>query len=177
MGGDSGSSNAMMNPGMKNFLQYVMPGMTGAFMLFWPGCMQLTFATTACLSLGQAYLLKRPWVRNILGIQPIPTQAQTSGKANSPYKGVINMYQPPDQPKEKKGIVGGAIADIKGAADNALGRLRKTSDKRAKSISTRARSAEVRKSKALEEKRRREMEMEKQERLRAKKEKKLKDLE
>ena len=146
-------------------------------MLFWPGCMQLTFATTSVLSLGQAHLLRRPWIRNWLGIQPIPKAAPASGKPSSPYAGVLNTYQPPEPAKERKGIVGGAIADIKGAAGNAMGRLRKRADDKLKAKSPRLRQREVQQAKIYEERRRREIEMERLERLRAKKEKRLKSIE
>lgn len=158
-GGELGSS-ATMSTAMQKTLVYVFPGMTGAFMLFWPGCMQLTFFTTAMLSLSQSWLMRQPWLRQYFGLQPLPSPS-TNPPPRTPYTGTMNTYQPPAKTSplpEKKGIIGGAISDIKGAAGQAV-----TSAKSALAIDqeatkTRGRSSgELRRAKLYEEKRRREI--------------------
>jgi YidC/Oxa1 family membrane protein insertase len=149
-----------MAPAMHKMLIYVFPAMTGTVMLFWPGCMQITFFTTAVLSLSQSWLLRQPWLRQYLGLQPLPPPS-TKSPPRTPYTGTMNTYQPPAKTAslpEKKGIIGGAISDIKGAAGQAV-----TSAKGALAIDqdakkTRGRSSEeLRRAKLYEEKRRREI--------------------
>jgi len=154
-----------MTPAMKNLFQYGLPFMSGAFMLFWPACMQLSFFFTSIISLGQSYLLRLPAVRNWLGIQPLPKPTATTKRPDTPYTGTMNIYQapsnaPPPPPAEKKGIIGGAISDIKSAASKAAEGARSFGEQK-KSPTKRRTAAELRQAKAFEERRRREIEKEK----------------
>lgn len=145
---------------MRNMLVYVFPAMTGSFMLFWPGSLQITFFTTAMLSLSQAWFLRQPWLRHFLSLQPLPPPS-TNSPLRRPYTGTMNTYQPPAKPAplpEKKGIIGGAISDIKGAAGQAV-----KSAKGALSIDQGQKkrqgrgSEELRRARSYEERRRREI--------------------
>lgn len=104
-------------------------------------------------------------MRKWLGIQPLPNIPTTPSGANSPYAGVVKVYQPPsnEPPPEKKGIIGGAIADIKSTFAQAASKARGIAEPETKST-TRRTAAELRHAKAYEERRRKELEEEKAER-------------
>lgn len=163
-GGELGGSATSMNPAMRNLFTYGFPTMTGLFMLWWPGCMQITFFTTAMLSLSQSWLLRQPWLRQMIGIQPLPTP-HTNNPPKGPYTGTLNTYQPPAKTAplpEKKGIIGGAISDIKGAAGQAIKSARNVMSSENDMKKTQGRTPEEsRRAKAYEEKRRREIAHEK----------------
>lgn len=150
-----------MNPALRNFFTYGIPLLSGSFMLFWPACMQLSFFFTSLFSMGQAWLLRQPWMRNWLGIQPLPEPLTSSG-ATSSYKGTMNLYQPPSNappPEEKKGVIGGAISDIKSSFSQVADKARSVADSQTKTT-TRRTAAELKYAKAYEERRRKEMENE-----------------
>ena len=153
-------TNTPMAPVMKNVFVYVFPGMTGIFMLFWPGCLQLTFFTTAMLSLSQSWVLRQAWMRQFLGIQPLPPPP-TKTAPRGPYTGVLNTYQPPatiPPLPEKKGVIGGAISDLKAAAGQAMKSAKgMVSSDTAQKKTTGRSPEELRRAKAYEEKRRREI--------------------
>ncbi|MCJ1247956.1 Mitochondrial inner membrane protein oxa1 [Trapelia coarctata] len=161
-GGEMGTTNsATMTPGMRNAMQYGLPGLSFLFMMWWPACMQLTFATTSLLSYFTSSLLRNPAVRSFLRIKPLPT-APASGAAEGPYKGVMNVYQPPKPPGEiekPKGVIGGAVADIKGAAKQVMGTAKEMQTK--KETGGRLTAGEIRRAKAYEDRRKREIEQEK----------------
>lgn len=104
-------------------------------------------------------------MRKWLGIQPLPNIPTTPSGGNSPYAGVVKVYQPPsnEPPPEKKGIIGGAIADIKSTFAQAASKARSIAEPETKST-TRRTAAELRHAKAYEERRRKELEEEKAER-------------
>lgn len=104
-------------------------------------------------------------MRDWLGIQPLPTPLTSSGGSSS-YKGTINLYQPPSPappPEEKKGVIGGAISDIKSTFSQAAGKARSIADSQTKTTARRT-AAELKHAKEYEERRRKEMEDEKAER-------------
>ena len=167
-----GTAAAPMAPLMKNIFVYAFPAMTGSFMLFWPGCLQLTFFTTAIVSLSQSWLLRQPWMRRFLGIQPLPpTPSKTPPRG--PYTGTLNTYQPPTKPAPlppKKGIIEGAVSDLKGAAGQAMKSAKGMMSSETSQKKTTGRSPEeLRRARAYEEKRRREIAQEKFEKAQRKK--------
>ena len=109
-------------------------------------------------------------MRKWLGIQPLPKIPTTPSGGNSRYTGVMKVYQPPsnEPPPEKKGIIGGAIADIKSTFAEAASKARSIAEPETKST-TRRTAAELRHAKAYEDRRRKELEDEKVEREREKK--------
>lgn len=104
-------------------------------------------------------------MREWLGIQPLPKRPNNPFGSNSPYTRTMNVYQPPSNTpsSETKGIVGGAISDIKSAYSQATATARSITEQRTKST-TRRTAGELRQAKAYEEKRRKELEKEKAER-------------
>ena len=86
-----------------------------------------------------------------------------SATATGPYKGVMNVYQAPkptEEAEEKpKGVIAGAVADIKGAASQVIGKAKKIQESRAPK--GRLTPGEIRRAKAYEERRRKEIEAEK----------------
>lgn len=166
-GGEMGNAS-MLNAQMRNLFQYGLPAMTSFFMLFWPGCMQLTFFTTSILSLLQSMLLRQNAVRRFVGIQPLPPPgASLPGASSSPYTGTMTYQSPTPTspaPLEKTGMLSGAIADLKGAAKQVAASAKKTVHQAQGTKTTgRLSAGELRQAKAYEERRKREIEMEKQE--------------
>ncbi|MCJ1385783.1 Mitochondrial inner membrane protein oxa1 [Xylographa soralifera] len=161
-GGETGTSSATtMSPTMKNAFTYGLPLMSFLFMSFWPACVQLTFTTTSIIALGTATLFRNPSIRTFLGISnlPVPRSATDTG----PYKGVMTVYQPPSakgEAEEPKGVLEGAVADIRGAAKQVMGTARNFQDRKPKS-GGRLTAGELRRAKAYEEKRKRELDIEK----------------
>lgn len=157
-----GTTNAAtMSPGLRSAMQYGLPALSFLLMVWWPACMQLTFATTAVLSLFTSSLLCNPAVRSFLGVRSFPT-APASGAAAGPYKGVMKVYQPPKPPGEMEkpnGVIGGAVADIKGAAKQIMGKAKEIRTK--KEAGGRLTAGEIRRAKAYDERRKQEIEQEK----------------
>lgn len=149
-----------MNPALKHTMLYAFPVLMTTFMLYWPAALQLTFAITSMLSLTQAHLLKEPWMREWLGIQPLPKPKSPSSK--SAYTGTLTKYQTPapssDGPAQK-GIFEGAISDLKGAASQVVksARAMRSNLLEEKTGTQRRTPTELRRAKAYEEKRRREI--------------------
>lgn len=78
----------------------------------------------------------------------------------------MNLYQPPSNPpplEEKKGVIGGAISDIKSSFSQVADKARGVADSETKTT-TRRTAAELKYAKAYEERRRKEMENEAAER-------------
>ncbi|MCJ1475795.1 Mitochondrial inner membrane protein oxa1 [Lambiella insularis] len=162
-GGETGASGtSSMSPGMRITFTYGLPMLSFCFMSFWPACVQLTFATTSVIAFGTSMLFRNPGTRAFLGISPLPTPP--SMQPSTPYRGVMNVYQPPSSenaaPEKPKGVIGGAVADLKGAAKQVLGQARDMQDRKARS-GGRLTPGELRRAKAYEEKRKRELETEK----------------
>ena len=169
-----GTTNAAtLTPGIRTAMYYGLPSLSFLFMMWWPACMQLTFATTSVLSYFTSALLRNTAVRSFFGISPFP-EKPASDAAAGPYKGVMNVYQPPKPPGEvekPKGVIGGAVADIKGAAKQVLGKAKDLQNK--KETAGRLTAGEIRRAKAYEDRRKREIEQEKWEaELRRKKQRK-----
>lgn len=152
-----------MTDGWKTTFIYGLPIMTSVFMVYWPGSLQLTFAFTSMLSLSQAYLLRQPWMRTFLKIQPLlkpkaPTSSSYSGTITT-YKAPLTPSSPPPAPK---GIIGGAIHDIKGAVSQGMKTARGVKDAQKTNRGAQRRTAgELKRAKAYDEKRKREIAEEK----------------
>lgn len=152
---------------MQKMLLYVFPGLTTLFMLGMPASLQISFALTSLLSLVQSYFLRQPWFRSFLGIQPIiqPTNPTESHSPKSPYPGTMTIYRPPQAiPTEvsappPKGLLGGAISEIKGAASELMKTARRIRGASESKGGTRKRTAaELKAAMAYEERRKKEME-------------------
>ena len=96
-------------------------------MIMHPACVQLTFCFTSLLALTQSYLLFQPWVRERLGIYPLPKRKPAA--AATP---LLQVYQPPTQTppatEVKSGIkhmarrkyseISGATSDLKKSVED-----------------------------------------------------------
>ena len=119
-------------------------------MVWWPACLQLTFATTACLSATQATLFSKAWFRNLFGIQPLP-EKRAPGSSSHTYP----RYQAPSSntstPETSTGLFGGiksTVSDLMKAAEKQQAQ---------KASKGRLTDAEKRHAKAYEERRQREL--------------------
>lgn len=112
-----------MSPLMKRFGLWTAPILFGGTLTLYPALMQIAFTFTALLGLLQAYCFRQPWIRTLLGIQPIPQKT----KPKATYKVRPPSYQPPTPvaptsgPKglpsrltdKAKGLLAGPVKDIK----------------------------------------------------------------
>ncbi|KAI9724995.1 MAG: hypothetical protein M1812_000271 [Candelaria pacifica] len=126
------ASGTLIDPRIRFVLTYVMPTITGAFMLAWPGALQLSFCTTSLFSVLQGYLLRSDPFRDWAGVMrmPVAAQAPTDGPSPSPYSGKLTLSSaqkpqsappaPTSSGNKVKGIIDGAISDVKGAASEAV---------------------------------------------------------
>lgn len=112
------------------------------------------------MALAQSYLLRQPAVRKFLNIQPL--RARVTPSASS-YGGVMQKYQPPSADSSpaapaSRGLVGGAISDIKGAASQIAKSARSLRDSaETKPGQQRRTAAQMKRAKAYEEKREKEI--------------------
>lgn len=149
-----------MTPTMRTLFLYGLPLITTTFMLFWPGALQVSFAFTSLMALTQSYLLRQPAVRKLLNIQPLRVRVAPSAPS---YPGVMQKYQPPSAgpsptTSASKGLVGGAISDIKGAASQVVKSVRSLRDSAETKPGQQRRTAEqTKRAKAYEQKREREI--------------------
>ncbi|MCJ1467518.1 Mitochondrial inner membrane protein oxa1, partial [Pseudocyphellaria aurata] len=158
-GGDLGS-NPLQSPGMKKTLIYVVPAITTIFNLFWPGTLQLSFACTSFFSLVQSYSLRQPGVRRFFNIQPLP---DSNNDTPSPSPDATPGYEDPSKPPVNRGFIGGAVAEVKGAASQVIKtaqNLRENPEDELKGSGRRS-PADAKRAKAYEDRRRKELAEEK----------------
>ncbi|MCJ1241425.1 Mitochondrial inner membrane protein oxa1 [Varicellaria rhodocarpa] len=164
-GGEIGTQSTMTTP-MRTLFQYFLPAMSTLITLFMPGALQVTFATTSLASLIQTSLFRQPWFRSTLGISKyIPPTPPAAPQTR--YPGTMSVYQPPSPVEstesEKKGVVGGAISEIKGAAKQVMSSARRSVEQRqGAKAGGRLTAAELRRAKEYEERRKQELEFEKE---------------
>ncbi|KAH0545305.1 hypothetical protein FGG08_000604 [Glutinoglossum americanum] len=131
-GGELGTSN--LNPTIQKFLVYGFPTMTFLFMTGWPATLQLSFFVSSILSFLQASAFRSPAFRRWAGIAPLPPKP-ASGAVTPTVSSRLNIspsYQPPSvrstpisaastpTPTVKpQGVIGGAVAEIKGMVTEA----------------------------------------------------------
>lgn len=153
-----------MNPTLVKFMTYGMPLLSFICSAFLPASVQLSFAASTVLGSLQAHILRQRRFRDYLGIQPLPSTTDSASK--SPYKGTITI-QPSsvtaaEQPPAPKGIIGGAIADIKGAASQVMKQARELQQAGdAKRGNQRLTQAELKRAQAYEAQKQREIAQEK----------------
>lgn len=92
LGSEFGSTPASAK--MRSLGLYILPVVVGGFMVIYPALMQLTFTFTALLGLMQAYCFRQPWIRQRLGIQPLPVKPE---QKISLQKGALYSYAAPTQ--------------------------------------------------------------------------------
>lgn len=68
-GGESGA--ALSNPAMRPIFYYVMPSIIFLSTIWLPACVDLWLASAGLLGIGQAALLRRPAIRDALGLVPL----------------------------------------------------------------------------------------------------------
>ena len=155
-----------MTTPMRTLFQYLLPAMSTLITLFMPGALQVTFVTTSLASLIQTSLFRQPWFRSTLGISKyIPPTPPAASQTR--YPGTMSVYQPPlpveSAQSEKKGVVGGAISEIKGAAKQVMSSARRSVEQRqGAKAGGRLTAAELRRAKEYEERRKQELEFEKE---------------
>lgn len=131
-GGETGVST--LSPVALKFMTYGLPAFSTFIMLSWPAALQLSFTVSAFLGMGQAAGFRSTWIRNWLGISPLPPvpppSQEPSGSTPTFHFGTLNVDRRQnhvgDAPSDRllipqaetkpKGIVGGAVAEVKGMA-------------------------------------------------------------
>ncbi|KAM0707920.1 hypothetical protein Q7P35_004569 [Cladosporium inversicolor] len=78
-GGESGQSNEMMNPGMKSFMLWGMPGVIFLITGWQPAALCIWFAASGAWAMGQAMLMQKPAVRKFFGITPMYKARRVEG--------------------------------------------------------------------------------------------------
>ena len=153
---------------MRTIFQYLLPAVSVTVTYFMPAALQVTFLTTSVLSLFQMYLFRQDWFRDALGVTKMvpPTPPDAPGSAQTRYPGVMSLYQPPSPAEptipEKKGIVSGAISEIKGAAKQVMTSAKQNVEQQqGAKPGGRLSAAELKRAKAYEERRKQELEIEK----------------
>ena len=121
-------------------------------MLWWPAALQLTFFITAILSATQATMLRKPWFRNLVGVQPLPEsvapkpQSQNSSRFSAPSSASSNS-------ESSTGLFGG----IKGAVSDFMKAAAEKQRAQQQGGKSRLTVAEKRHAKAYDDKRQKEM--------------------
>lgn len=70
-GGETGQSNEMMNPAMRSFMLWVMPGMIFVITGWQPGAVCIWFVASGGWAMGQAMIMQKPAARKFFGLAPI----------------------------------------------------------------------------------------------------------
>ncbi|KAI9768406.1 MAG: Mitochondrial inner membrane protein oxa1 [Candelina submexicana] len=164
LGGETGAS--LVNPKIRFTLTYILPTMTGAIMLSWPGALQMSFLFSSWMSVMQASLLRSNSFRDWAGIMrmPVAPKVNPNGTTPSPYSGKMTLAQKPAaaastpaSPVNKaKGILDGAISDVKGATSEAVKMAKQLSGTETKRGTKTA--SELREAQAYEARRKKELE-------------------
>ena len=159
-GGDLGAPQNATGKSMRLIMQYVLPTISGVFMLFWPAAMQLSFLTTSLFSLTQAWAFRQPGVRRFLRMTPVIKHVKPAGERLT-YMSPAAATTAEQQASQKKGLIGGAFTEIKGAM-NQLGSdaRRKLNEREGLSENSRLTRRELKDAQAYERRRRKEIEME-----------------
>ena len=154
-----------MNPMMRYFMIYGLPALSLVGTSALPASVQLSFATSSVLTVIQSHYLRQGWVRDYLGIQPTPSPTKPS--LESQYKGTMTIQASStptveEQPPAPKGVIGGAISDIKGAASQVMKTARSIQQSEyEKRGNHRLTQAELKRAHAYEAQRQREIAQEK----------------
>lgn len=78
-GGESGQNNEMMNPGMKSFMLWGMPGVIFLITGWQPAALCIWFAASGAWAMGQAMVMQKPAVRKFFGITPMYKAKKVDG--------------------------------------------------------------------------------------------------
>lgn len=160
-----------VSPLALKFFTYGLPSIMGLLMLNLPAALQFSFAFTSLLSLIQTSVFRLPGFRRWAGIYQLPPEPAggptAGGAATAPktvYSGMLNTYQPPNASgetakEEKKGIIGGAVAEMKGMSNEAMRSLKNYVGEKKDEEGGRKRRTklQLREAKAYEERRRKEI--------------------
>ncbi|KAI4213125.1 MAG: hypothetical protein LQ351_004279 [Letrouitia transgressa] len=152
-------TNTLLGPTATMVAQYAFPGFLFFVMTWWPACLALTFTCTTTIATIQQFLIRAPWFRNWAKLQPFVDPGKQKSADQPLYKGVINTTARPstmpefDSETAPKGVIGGAISEIKGAYSQtkkqAKTMVAQTAEKRAK--------IELEEAKRYDERRRKEI--------------------
>ena len=130
---------------LRSLMMYGMPALMIVATSWLPGALQLSFATATCWGVAQGQVLRRPAVREYLGISPIITPVVTSKKSEEDNGwGGLRMaptYQPPRKAAEKvkpeaTGMFAKAKEEVTGALDEAWEKMAQYSKTAAKDDKT-----------------------------------------
>ena len=150
-----GTTLSAQNKQAMALMRIGLPAISALFIMWQPGCLQLTFATTALLALIQSSAFRSPAIRNWLGIQPLPFKPSSEQKQTTPYKGTITAYEKPGEEKDEGW--GSSWRDLKKKATDVVA----TRQASKKATTTRLSKSEMAKAKRYEQQRREEIEAEK----------------
>jgi YidC/Oxa1 family membrane protein insertase len=81
-GGETGQSSEMMNPAMRSFMLWGMPGIIFIATGWQPGSVCIWFVASGGFAMGQAMLMQKPAVRKFFGIAPMykPKKSEIAAK-------------------------------------------------------------------------------------------------
>ncbi|KAI4187737.1 MAG: hypothetical protein LQ346_005445 [Caloplaca aetnensis] len=113
MGGETGV--AAWPPALFKVFQWGMPIISALVMSFWPAAMQLSFAISSLLSLGQTYLFKQPWFRDMLRIHPLPPPAPPPSEQHIKAMTIPTTARtkPADSEASAEGLIGCVSTTLK----------------------------------------------------------------
>lgn len=136
---------SIASPGMQKVMLYVLPGMTGIFVLYMPAALQLTLTLTSVIAMSQAIVFNNPNFRRFVGIQPLPRREP-----------------PPPAPRDaspKKAGLGGMVSSFKSTFDEMVkaGQQATAAKNNVKETGQRRTAAELKHAEAYEEKRLRDI--------------------
>lgn len=87
--------------------------------MWWPGGLQLTFFISAMISSVQASMFRTAWVRNLVGIQPLPEPAAPKGQSQT-SPGTLNRYRAPSSTPSTPGTSKGMLGNMKDAVSDIM---------------------------------------------------------
>ena len=146
---------------MRLIMQYVLPAVSGIFMLFWPAAMQISFLTTSLFSLTQSWAFRQPKFRKLLHMTPLAKPAKPAGESPTYLAPTTMAAAAEGEASRRKGFLGGAFSEIRGA----MGQLRSDANRKLNESEglgghSRLTRRELKDARAYERRRRKEIEME-----------------
>ncbi|EEQ89249.1 mitochondrial Oxa1p [Blastomyces dermatitidis ER-3] len=102
LGGENAGANDPTAMMAKPILLYGLPILSTVCTSFLPGILQIFFATTSVLAIGQSYAFRHPSIRAMTGMAPFPSPAVIDTTASEPKARILevqtnNPEQAPDQ--------------------------------------------------------------------------------
>lgn len=85
-GGETGQTSEMMNPAMRSFMLWGMPGLVFLMTGWQSGAVCIWFVASGAWAMSQAMLMQKPAIRKFFGIAPMYRPTKSEGREKGIYE-------------------------------------------------------------------------------------------